>query len=72
MTPQMHRVGDVTFDRTWAEYKAGFGLAGGTGDGWIGNDRLNQLCPPVNKHAQPKRCVIKDVMTFRVRSQGET
>ena len=32
-----------TFDRLWAEYKAGFGDLGGGADGWIGNDTLNAL-----------------------------
>jgi Fibrinogen beta and gamma chains, C-terminal globular domain len=31
----------TTFDKTWSEYKAGF--SDGTGNFWIGNDKLSQL-----------------------------
>ncbi|MCP4237268.1 MAG: hypothetical protein GY770_27420, partial [Aestuariibacter sp.] len=40
-------VGDVSFYEPWTAYKQGFGdLAG---DYWLGNDAINELCPPVRQ-----------------------
>ncbi|GAB5388767.1 MAG: hypothetical protein Alpg2KO_17350 [Alphaproteobacteria bacterium] len=33
----------TNFNKTWAEYKAGFGSIGSGGLGWIGNDRLHAM-----------------------------
>jgi angiopoietin 2 len=38
---QQHVGGTAAFQRTWAEFKAGFGAE--DGDYWIGNDRLHEL-----------------------------
>uniref|UniRef100_S4RSS7 Si:ch211-157b11.8 n=1 Tax=Petromyzon marinus TaxID=7757 RepID=S4RSS7_PETMA len=38
---QRRRDGSWDFNRTWAEYKRGFGEVGG--EHWLGNDRLHQL-----------------------------
>ncbi|XP_059170904.1 fibrinogen-like protein A [Physella acuta] len=38
---QRRTVGDISFDQTWARYKAGFGSL--SGDFWIGNDFLYGL-----------------------------
>ena len=37
----MYNSGSVNFDRTWEEYKQGFGDP--RGEFWIGNERLHQL-----------------------------
>ena len=37
----MYNGGSVNFDRTWEEYKQGFGDP--SGEFWIGNERLHQL-----------------------------
>merc|ERR1712212_365421 len=49
--------GNVTFDKTWAEYKEGFGEIDG-GDYWIGLDAIYELC----NEARP--CILKVVMTW--------
>lgn len=40
---QRRKNGIVSFDRTWQEYKNGFGDAESGGDFWIGNERLHRI-----------------------------
>ena len=35
--------GSLGFDRTWDEYKAGFGTVGGQSEIWLGNNRIHSL-----------------------------
>ena len=35
--------GSLGFDRTWDEYKAGFGTVGGQSEMWLGNNRIHSL-----------------------------
>ena len=35
--------GSLSFDRTWDEYKAGFGTVGGKSEMWLGNNRIHSL-----------------------------
>ncbi len=35
--------GSVSFSKTWAEYKAGFGTVGSQSEMWLGNDKIHSL-----------------------------
>lgn len=51
----------VNFDRTWAEYKKGFGFI--TGDHWLGNDYLHQLTRGPARYKLGIKLVDQDAVT---------
>ena len=46
---QSRAVGDVLFNRTYSDYRNGFGDV--TGDYWIGLDAIRELCPAPTNHS---------------------
>ena len=40
-------MGDVLFNKTWTEYRRGFGDV--TADHWLGLDAIEELCPTVRQ-----------------------
>lgn len=51
----------VDFDRTWSEYKLGFGTL--TGDHWLGNEYLHQLTSRSGRYKLGIKLVDKDAVT---------
>ncbi|XP_040054901.2 fibrinogen-like protein 1-like protein [Gasterosteus aculeatus] len=51
----------VNFDRTWAEYKDGFGAV--TGDHWLGNNYLHQLTSGPGRFKLGVKLVDRDAVT---------
>lgn len=51
----------VNFDRTWAEYKHGFG--GVTGDHWLGNEYLHQLTRGPGRYKLGVKLVDREAIT---------
>lgn len=51
----------VSFDRTWDEYKHGFGVL--TGDHWLGNEYLHQLTRGPGRHKLGVKLVDRDAVT---------
>ncbi|XP_046565173.1 techylectin-5B-like [Haliotis rubra] len=59
---QMHKDGSTNFNRSWQEYKDGFGDV--TKDFWLGNDKLVYL---TNKRPQMLTFIFKDMSSTRQR-----
>ena len=75
ITVQKHFGGDRSFDRTWSEFKVGFGAVTDI-NYWIGNDRLHELTKygqyklRVELQTSDSRWIWAEYSTFRVDSEG--
>ena len=74
---QKHFNGSSYFNRSWAEYKVGFGDPSGD-DYWIGNDRLSQLTLTgryklrfdLQSRSNPNNWYWAEYSTFQVQSEA--